>query len=83
MCQMYAAVKQVIAVLIIASNRELRLFYLRVLLARLTASNERSGLRIWRVVACMLIKASQQKSGFETVNVSDGKYTAAYHMLLL
>jgi hypothetical protein len=59
------------------------MFYLRVLLAHPAAANERSGLRIWRVVTCMLIEASQQKSGFETVNVSDGQYNAAYHMLLL
>jgi len=51
-----------------------------VLLARPTASNERSGLRVWRVVACMFIEASQQKSGFERVNVSHGKYTAVYHI---
>jgi hypothetical protein len=28
----------------------------------------------------MFIEASQQKSGFERVNVSHGKYTAVYHI---
>lgn len=59
------------------------LFYLRVLLARPTAANERNGLRIRRVVACMFIKESQQKSDFETVNVYHRQYNAACDIPLL